>query len=143
MNKILCSGAIFFNKKTKRMLLLHRKNGSKSNQWGIVGGKTENNESHWEGLQREIEEELGFLPNIKKTIPLEKFISNDNKFHFLTYLCIVDEEFIPVLNNEHDSYAWCAYGSWPKPLHVGLRNSLSNSTIKKKLETVFDIVDFI
>lgn len=143
MNEILCSGAIFFSKSTKRMLLLHRQNGSKSNQWGIVGGKSENNESHWEGLQREIEEEIGFLPCIRKSIPLEKFISKDARFHFLTYLCIVDNEFIPTLNVEHDSYAWCSYKSWPKPLHIGLKSSLSNTTIKKKLETVFDIIDFI
>jgi 8-oxo-dGTP pyrophosphatase MutT (NUDIX family) len=143
MSEILCSGAIFFSKSTKRMLFLRRKNGSKSNHWGIVGGKAEQNESAWEGLQREISEEIGQLPKIEKTIPLETFVSKDSRFSFHTFLILIEKEFIPVLNNEHDSYAWCAYGSWPKPLHVGLRNSLSNSTIKKKLETVFDIVDFI
>ena len=143
MKEILCSGAIFFAKDTKRMLFLHRKNGNKSNQWGIVGGKVEQNESVWNGLKREILEEIGHTPEIQKTIPLETFVSNDSKFSFHTYLCIVDNEFIPILNVEHDSYAWCSYKSWPKPLHIGLKSSLSNTTIKKKLETVFDIIDFI
>ena len=52
---------------------------------------------------------------IKKTIPLETFISNDNKFLFHTYLCVVEDEFIPNLNSEHNGYAWTSFNNWPKP----------------------------
>jgi hypothetical protein len=37
-------------------------------------------------------------PDIKKVIPLETFISNDEHFKFHTYLCVIDKEFIPTLN---------------------------------------------
>lgn len=140
---IICSGALFYTLKTKRFLLLYRKNGKRSEQWGIVGGTNEGTESPWEGLKREIEEEIGFLPSIKKTIPLETFISSDSHFQFHTYLCVIEEEFIPNLNNEHDGYAWVGFNNWPKPLHQGLRNTLSSKINKAKLETVFKMAELI
>jgi 8-oxo-dGTP pyrophosphatase MutT (NUDIX family) len=139
---ITCSGALFFAKKTKRFLLLHRTN--KRNQlWGLVGGKNEDGETAWKGLEREINEELGFPPNINKTIPLETFTSNDEKFLFHTYFCVVDEEFIPRLNHEHDGYAWVDYSKWPKPLHNGLQKTLKNVEIKRKLETLLDLIHYL
>lgn len=141
IKQITCSGALFYTLKSKRFLLLYRKNGKRSEQWGIVGGTNEGSETPWEGLKREIEEEIGFLPSIKKTIPLETFISSDSHFQFHTYLCVIEEEFIPNLNNEHDGYAWVGFNNWPKPLHQGLRNTLSSKINKAKLETVFKMVD--
>ena len=143
MEQIICSGALFYSLTTQRFLFLHRTQSKQNNVWGLVGGTNEDKEIPYKALLREIEEELGSVPTIIKSIPLETFVSNDSKFSFHTYLCIVDNEFIPILNAEHDSYAWCSYKSWPKPLHIGLKSSLSNNTIKKKLETVFDIIDFI
>ena len=99
-----------------------------------------------EGLgknDKEIEEELGLLPDIKKTVPLETFISSDEHFHFHTYLCVIDKEFIPKLNEEHNGYAWVNFGSWPKPLHNGLANTLRSKTNQQKLETVIKLVDII
>ena len=74
MNKIICSGTLFYSLDTKRFLLLHRTQGKTKNQWGLVGGTGEGKETPWEVLKREIKEELGFLPKIEKTIPLETFI---------------------------------------------------------------------
>jgi 8-oxo-dGTP pyrophosphatase MutT (NUDIX family) len=142
MNKIICSGALFYNLKTKRFLLLHRAKGKTGNMWGLVGGTNEGCETPWEGLKREIEEEIGNI-EIKKTIPLETFISNDQHFYFHTYLCLVDDEFIPQLNEEHDGYAWISFGKWPKPLHHGLNNTLKNKTNQSKLDTVIRLVDMI
>ena len=138
---IVCSGALFYTLKTKRFLLLYRKSSKRSEQWGIVGGTNEAEETPWIGLKREIEEEIGFLPEIKKTIPLETFISSDAHFQFHTYLCVIEEEFIPQLNCEHDGYAWVGFNNWPKPLHQGLRNTLSSKINRAKLETVFKMVE--
>lgn len=142
-NNITCSGALFCSKKTKRFLLLHRSNTKRSQLWGLVGGKNNDNESPWEGLTREVTEEVGYFPEIYKTIPLETFTSNDEKFLFHTYLCIVDNEFIPLLNDEHDGYAWVSYAQWPKPLHNGLSNTLRNTEIKRKIETILEIINYI
>jgi len=140
---ITCSGALFYTLDTNRFLFLHRTNGKRNNMWGLVGGTNEGAETPWEGLKREIEEEIGFIPDIKKTLPLESFISNDNKFFFHTYLCVVKEEFIPKLNGEHDGYAWCSFTKWPKPLHHGLRNTLQSKVNLSKLETVFQTINLL
>lgn len=143
MKKIICSGALFYSLDTKRFLFLHRNNGKRKNLWGLVGGTNEAKETPWEGLKREIEEEIGILPKIIKAMPLETFISNDELFHYHTYICIVQNEFIPKLNFEHNGYAWVSFTKWPKPLHDGVRNTLTNKINQKKLETVFQIVDLL
>jgi 8-oxo-dGTP pyrophosphatase MutT (NUDIX family) len=142
MSDIVCSGALFYALNSKRFLFLHRARGKQGNMWGLVGGTNEGAETPWEGLKREIVEEIGPI-EIKKTIPLETFISNDNKFSFHTYLCVVKEDFIPTLNEEHDGYAWVSFSQWPKPLHHGLRNTLQNKTNLVKLQTVFQVIDLI
>ena len=141
--EIICSGALFYCLKTKRFLLLHRTQSKQRNVWGLVGGTNGKNESPWPALEREIKEEIGTLPSIIKTIPLETFVSVDSEFHFHTYLCVVKEEFLPNLNNEHDGYAWVSFGKWPKPLHMGLRNTLQNKTNQTKLQTVFDLIGYL
>jgi 8-oxo-dGTP pyrophosphatase MutT (NUDIX family) len=142
MSDIVCSGALFYALNSKRFLFLHRARGKQGNMWGLVGGTNEGAETPWEGLKREIVEEIGSV-EIKKTIPLETFISNDNKFSFHTYLCVVKEDFIPTLNEEHDGYAWVSFSQWPKPLHHGLRNTLQNKNNLAKLQTVFQVIDLI
>lgn len=142
-NMITCSGALFYTLDTNRFLFLHRANGKRNNMWGLVGGTNEGAETPWEGLQREIAEEIGSFPDIKKTLPLESFISADSKFHFHTYLCVVQSEFIPILNDEHNGYAWCSFTKWPKPLHHGLRNTLQSKVNLSKLETVFQTINLL
>jgi 8-oxo-dGTP pyrophosphatase MutT (NUDIX family) len=137
---IVCSGALFYARSTKRFLFLERTKSKTAGQWGLVGGMAEGNETPWKALEREISEEVGKTPQIKKVIPLEMFTSNDSKFFFHTYLAIVDNEFIPTLNGEHSGYAWTNVNCWPKPLHVGLRNTLQNKAIKDKLQTVLDLI---
>jgi hypothetical protein len=76
-------------------------------------------------------------------MPLETFVSTDSKFQFHTYLCVVEDEFIPHLNEEHDGYAWVSFGHWPKPLHHGLRNTLQSKINLNKLQTVFQVIDLL
>jgi ADP-ribose pyrophosphatase YjhB (NUDIX family) len=142
-DQIVCSGALFYAKSTRRILLLQKATGKHAGTWGLVGGTNIEGESAWQGLQREIQEEIGLMPSIKKTIPLETFVSNDSVFNFHTYLCVIDNEFIPTLSSEHQGWAWCSIDGAPKPLHQGLRSSFSNKTIRTKLQTVFDIVELI
>lgn len=139
----MCSGALFYSKQTKRILLLQKSRGKHQGTWGLVGGTNESQETPWEGLQREIKEELGSFPNIIKTIPLETFVSNDSVFNYHTYLCVVDQEFIPILSSEHIAYSWSTIDFSPKPLHQGLRNSFGNKIIRTKLQTIFDVIDLI
>jgi 8-oxo-dGTP pyrophosphatase MutT (NUDIX family) len=141
--QIVCSGALFYAKSTRRFLLLQKAEGKHAGTWGLVGGTNIEGESAWQGLQREVVEEIGTMPLILKTIPLETFVSNDTVFNFHTYLCVIDSEFIPTLSNEHKGWAWSTIDHAPKPLHQGLRNSFGNKIIRTKLQTVFDIMELI
>ena len=136
-----CSGALICTRLTKRFLLLQKAEGKHAGRWGLVGGTNHSNESAWQGLQREIEEELGAMPDIKKTIPLERFVSNDSMFNFHTYFCVVENEFIPILSNEHLAWGWFDLDNLPKPVHKGLELSLRNRVIQTKIQTVIDIID--
>jgi 8-oxo-dGTP pyrophosphatase MutT (NUDIX family) len=137
---IICSGALFYSINTKRFLFLQRTDKKTKGLWGLVGGKNKFRESVFEGLKREVTEEIGSLPAFKKVIPLELFTSNDEKFFFNTYVIAIQDEFLPKLNHEHSSYAWCAFECWPKNLHMGLRNTLNNKSIKGKLQTILDLI---
>jgi 8-oxo-dGTP pyrophosphatase MutT (NUDIX family) len=140
--QIIASGGLFLAKDTKRFLLLLRTQGKTAGTWGSVGGRKEPSDATaFEALKREIEEEIGVVNNIKKTIPLELFTSNDQNFQYNTYVVLVDNEFIPVLNKEHSGYAWCSFDSWPKPLHQGVKASLASKVIRAKLELLLDLID--
>jgi 8-oxo-dGTP pyrophosphatase MutT (NUDIX family) len=141
LNQIICSGGLFLAKDTRRFLFLLRTQGKTAGTWGMVGGKKEPTDlTAYDALNREIEEEIGSTPKIKKIIPLELFTSSDQNFQYNTYVLIVDKEFIPVLNEEHSGYAWCEYEAWPKPLHQGVKNSLNNRVNRAKLELLLDII---
>tara|TARA_B100001750_G_scaffold209697_1_gene189751 strand:- start:103 stop:531 length:429 start_codon:yes stop_codon:yes gene_type:complete len=137
---IICSGALFYSTSTKRFLLLQRTDFKTRGMWGLVGGRARYTESAFEGLKREITEEVGISPKFKKVIPLEMFTSNDQKFYFNTFVIAIESEFIPKLNKEHSGYCWCNFECWPKNLHAGLRNTLNNKAIKGKLQTILDLI---
>ena len=137
---IICSGALFYCTSTKRFLFVQRTDSKTRGLWGLVGGQARFTESAFEGLKREIQEEIGETSRFKKIIPLEMFTSNDLKFYFHTYLIAIENEFVPKLNKEHSGYAWCNFECWPKNLHAGLRNTLNNKSIKGKLQTILDLI---
>ena len=133
-------GALFLSKSTLRYLFVLRNGARYDSTWAYPGGKVESGETEYEALQREIIEELGYMPSIKKTIPVEKFTNSKNNFTYSTYVCLVSKEFIPVLNNEHKGYAWSKLESYPKPLHPGVYNTFKFEEILDKLRTVESLV---
>ena len=141
LNQVICSGGIFLAKDTRRFLFLLRTQGKTAGTWGLVGGKKEpTDNTAYDALTREIEEEVGKTPTIKKIIPLELFVSNDQHFQYNTYVLLVDREFTPTLNEEHSGYAWCDYENYPKPLHQGVKNSFTNKIIRAKIELLLDLI---
>lgn len=139
-NSIICSGGLFLSKETKRFLFLQRTSKKTNGTWGLVGGKKENSDSTLiDALKREILEEIG-QTNIEKIVPLELYTNSDFSFQYNTYVLITPTEFLPSLNTEHSGYSWCNYECWPKPLHKGVRNSLSNKINKIKLNLILDLL---
>ena len=141
MTEIICSGGLFLAQDTQRFLLLLRAKGKTAGTWGLVGGKKEPTDiTPTDTLRREIQEEIGMMPRINKTVPLEWYSSRDNSFSYHTYVLLVSREFVPQLNDEHTGYAWVGLNAWPRPLHSGLKNTLNSRTIRGKLETILDVI---
>ena len=132
-------GTLFYAVPTNRYLFLLRNTRNHNNTWGFCSGKVEKNESYIEAMEREIVEELGFMPNVSKHIPVETFTNTHKNFIFQTYVSIVDNEFIPKLNNENSGYAWTSIEQYPKPLHPGVFNALNVDEIMSKFKTLESI----
>lgn len=126
-------GVWFLSNQTRRYLYLLRNDAKHPGTWGLPGGKIKAGETLLGGMERECNEELGSFPAYQKLVPIEKFTSSDDKFVYHTFVCVVDTEFVPVLNHEHLGYAWMDAGHWPKPLHPGLWSTVNMDTVQNKI----------
>lgn len=129
-------GVWFYANNTNRYLYLQRNDPKYPGSWGLPGGKVDPGESLLDALQRECMEEIGSMPVYDRLLPLEKFTSGDKTFVYHTFWCSTPGEFIPQLNNEHVGYAWVQSGSWPKPMHPGLYNTLMLDAVQEKLRII-------
>lgn len=124
---IKAAGAIFLERRNKKILLNFRSQRvSEGSTFGFFGGKIHDNEEILEGLTREIQEEVGFIPKYRKIYPIDVYCSPDGYFRYYSYVIIVDREFIPKINTESDGYMWCRMNKFPKQLHNGARAILEN-----------------
>ena len=104
--------------------------------WGLPGGRVETGETLLSAMNRECREEMGFVPEYFRLIPLEKFTTADAGFEYHTFFCMIDNEFCPELNNEHIGYAWIDSGTWPKPMHPGLWSTVNFEAVQHKILTI-------
>jgi 8-oxo-dGTP pyrophosphatase MutT (NUDIX family) len=128
----ISGGVFFYAQNTQRFLYLLRNDPKNIGNWGIPGGKIEEGETLLDGVTRECMEEIGYFPTDAKLIPIQKFINN--KFVYHTFFCSVEDEFIPILNDEHSGYSWIDYEQYPKPMHPGLFNTINFDIVQDKLK---------
>lgn len=122
-------------------LFLRRGNGSDTpNTWGIPGGKVEDGETLEEAAIRETQEEAGVTVKPDMLKPWTRAISAGGSLgepavegqlpapgyevDFSTYVVRLQEQFTPVLNDEHDGYCWAPLTSPPLPIHPGVQIAL-------------------
>jgi 8-oxo-dGTP pyrophosphatase MutT (NUDIX family) len=129
-------GVWFYSVATSRYLYLLRNDDRNPGTWGLPGGKAQAGETLLETIKRECIEELGHWPQEIKLVPIEKFTSPDGNFAYHTFFCSVATEFTPVLNNEHQGWAWIDSTTWPRPLHPGLWSTVNFDEVKQKMSTV-------
>jgi 8-oxo-dGTP pyrophosphatase MutT (NUDIX family) len=136
----VAAGVLFLAKDTGRCLLQLRNSEKRQRHtWGFFGGTLEKDETPYEAIQRELTEEIGFVPELQKLNPIDVFQSSDKKFYYYSFVAVVDQEFHPMLNDESAGYAWVNIGHWPQPLHQGARQTLVNNKGTDKLRTIWSI----
>lgn len=117
MAKPKSAGIIFFA--GDRVLFTKRDSlAPEGGTWDFPGGGMEPGETPKEAARRETLEEVGFdydgpLLKVKK-------MSNG----YVCYAALLDEEFTPVLNDEHTDYVWATFDDLPEPLHPVTRKEL-------------------
>jgi len=129
-------GIWFYSIATQRYLYLMRNDPKHPDTWGLPGGRIEEGETLINAIVRECTEELGAMPEYIKLVPLEKFTTADSGFAYHTFFCSVANEFTPVLNHEHQGWAWIAAGTWPKPMHPGLWSTVNFDAVQHKIQTI-------
>lgn len=129
-------GIWFYAVSTGRYLYLMRSDPKHPGSWGLPGGRIESGESLRDAMLRECREELGFVPDFMRLVPIEKFTTADGVFAYHTFYCSVENEFVPDLNHEHLGYAWIDSNTWPKPMHPGLWSTVNIEAVRTKIQTI-------
>lgn len=117
MAKPKSAGIIFFA--GDKVLFMKRDSlAPEGGSWDFPGGGMEPDETPKEAARRETREESGFdydgpLLKVKK-------MSNG----YVAYAALLDEPFVPVLNDEHTEYVWATFDDLPEPLHPVTRKEL-------------------
>jgi 8-oxo-dGTP pyrophosphatase MutT (NUDIX family) len=118
------AGCIVLARDTGRLLLGLRSQGCEQpGTWNGFGGAIDSGEDPAEAVRREVVEELGYHGSLK-LIPL--YVFRKGTFRYSNFLAIVDHEFHPRLNWEHDDAEWFEWGDWPHPLHFGISAVLND-----------------
>ena len=137
---VVAAGVLFLAKDTGRCLLQLRNSDKRHRHtWGFFGGTLESGESPYEAIQRELTEEIGFVPALEKLNPIDVFQSKDKHFYYYSFVAVIESEFSPNLNQESAGYAWVDIGQWPQPLHQGARTTLIKNQGTEKLHTILRI----
>lgn len=130
-------GTLVVSSKTKRVLLnLRAQHKTHSMCWSLFGGMIEDGENPKDALLRELSEEMNLIPDIEKIYPFDVYQSKDKHFKYFSFVSIVEDEFIPVLNNENCGYCWVDLSSWPRPMHQGARISFCNKNAEDRIRMI-------
>ena len=91
---ISAAGVLFLAKDTGRCLFQLRNSDKRhKHTWGFWGGMIEGIETPYECLQRELTEEIGLVPELKKLNPLDVYQSKDKNFMYYSFCYVVEKEF--------------------------------------------------
>ena len=134
----IAAGALFVTSTTNRVLLQMRASykSTHRSEWSLFGGMANDGETPSDTFKRECTEEMGMFPEVSKTYPFDIYESRDKNFRYYTFICVVEEEFQPILNEESLGYGWFDFGTWPKPMHIGARNTLCSNKRKALLDII-------
>ena len=84
MKKTTAAGVVFLAKDTGRCMLQLREGNKRFNHtWGFWGGMMEKGETPYQCIQRELDEEIGFIPELQKLNPIDVYQSKNKHFMYI------------------------------------------------------------
>lgn len=122
------AGLLFLSKKSKRILLI-----LEDSKWTLPTFERKN------ALLQDVEPVLEKFCK-GRIVPVELYLSEDRGFEYGTYICLVEDDFSVESVN---TYSWNHLDFLPNQLHSGLRNTLNNSLIRVKIETILELENAI
>jgi 8-oxo-dGTP pyrophosphatase MutT (NUDIX family) len=133
------AGAIIYSTVEQKFLFGLRSDGvMEPGTVGVFGGRIEEGDSVRETVENEIMEETGYFYPPSKLIPL--VVYRDNNFEYFNHIAIIDQDFEPELNWEHDGLMWMSLDQvmamQPDERHYGLNVVLSDPESLKRLQMV-------
>lgn len=138
------AGALHYCPETENFLLMLRaEDGTPDgNTWCCMGGGVDDDDPSIEyTIRREGFEEGGVPMDYPMKLYRVGVKRYPDGFKFHNYLALVDEEFIPVLNEEHQTYQWCKWSDFPENMHKGMMESFmtpEGQTALKRYTTALD-----
>jgi len=135
--KALCAAGVMFMTGGK-ILLLKRAQGDHSGTWAFPGGKIEEGETPEQAAIRECQEEIAHTPSDLKLLSQ----SIKDNVDFTTFTSISQDQFKPVLNEEHDAFSWVGIDEAERlNLHPGVSDMLGfkRESRKDANETELDV----
>lgn len=118
---MLGAGILLLAISTGRVLLIKRSGEVRNpHTWSVPGGLVERGEKVETAALRETAEEVGFEGPYTDFLYL--YTHFKGRFEFVTFLGIIEEEFVPHLNWESEDWCWCKpdFMELPYPLHRGV-----------------------
>lgn len=118
------AGLLFLSKKTKKILLI-----LEESRWTLPT---------FDRKSTLLEDAESVMLEYSKgrIVPVELYLSEDKGFEYGTYICLVENDFTM---ESKKSYCWAQLNYLPNQLHSGLRNTLNNSLIRVKIETILEL----
>lgn len=114
------AGCLVVARSTGRLLLpLRSGEVQEPGTYGVWGGAVDPGLTPEQAALRELRQESG-LDHRGELVPLMVYAPEGSSFRYHNFLVVVDEEFEPVLNEEHDLAVWASLDALPKPLHFGV-----------------------
>lgn len=120
---IFSAKALLFYNNTILLLKPVDKSGG---EWDIPGGTINKNETIYEALQREIQEETGI--SINKAVPITIVQREHNDTHYIIFICISNTNKI-TLSSEHYDYTWVTLKQLKKLLHYDIKSLLTQHVL--------------
>lgn len=137
------AGGLYYCPDSENFLIMLR---SDDDTWcGLGGGRDRIDGQGFEPLEttvkREAFEEAGLdMDTPVRLIPVGiKHHPDGFKFH--NYLALIEEEFLPVINDEHKSFQWVPYKDFPKNMHPGMMevfHTPEGQRVLQQYTTAFD-----